>query len=124
MKISLVLVLFALLGVFVTAAPAADVTGKWVAQVPGRQGNTQEVTFNLKADGDKLTGTVVTPRGEAPIAEGKVDGDKISFSQTMERGGNTMKMLYKGTVSGSEIKFTRETEGGQGQPREFTAKKQ
>jgi hypothetical protein len=124
MKISLVLAMFALLGVFVTAAPAADVTGKWVAQVPGRQGNTQEVTFNLKADGDKLTGTVVTPRGENPIAEGKVEGDKISFSQTMERGGNTMKMLYKGTVSGSEIKFVREVEGGQGQPREFTAKKQ
>src|SRR5689334_13596817 len=124
MKISLVIVLFALLGVFVTAAPAADVTGKWVAQVPGRQGNTTETTFNLKADGDKLTGSVVTPRGEMPIADGKIDGDNISFSQTLERGGNTMKILYKGVVSGSEIKFTREVEGGQGQPREFTAKKQ
>jgi len=41
----------------------------------------------------------------------------VSFVVESQRG----KQTYTGTVSGSEIKFKRE--GGQGQPREFTAKK-
>jgi len=105
------------------SAWAADVSGKWVAQVPGRNGQTREVTFNLKADGGTLTGTVTTMRGEAPISDGKIDGDNISFSQTLEFNGNSVKLMYKGTISGDEIKFTREREGGRGQGAEFTAKR-
>lgn len=101
----------------------ADVTGKWTAQVPGRNGQTREATFNLKVDGNSVTGTVSGPRGDNPISEGKIDGDQISFSQTMEFNGNTMKIMYKGTVSGDEIKFTRMREGGEGQGQEFTAKR-
>jgi hypothetical protein len=104
----------------VTSALAANVDGKWTAQVPGRQGNTQEMTFNFKADGDKLTGSVSTPRGEMQIQDGKVDGDNISFSQTFERGGNSMKIMYKGKVSGDTIEFTR----GMGEREaKFTAKR-
>jgi|SRR5579862_3656178 hypothetical protein len=102
---------------------AADITGKWTAQVPGRNGQTREATFNLKADGGTVTGTVSSPRGDNPISEGKIDGDQISFSQTMEFNGNTVKLVYKGTVSGDEIKFTRMREGGEGQGQEFTAKR-
>jgi hypothetical protein len=104
-------------------AIAADVNGKWVAQMPGRNGQTRDVTFNFKADGSTLTGTVTTPRGESEISDGKIDGDTISFSQNLEFGGNQMKLLYKGTVSGDEIKFTRSREGGEGRTQEFTAKR-
>jgi len=114
-------ILFLLLAAL--AAFAADVSGKWVAQVPGRNGQTREVTFNLKADGGTLTGTVSGRRGDMPIADGKIDGDNISFTQTMEFNGNSMKFIYKGKISGDEIKFTREREGGEGQPAEFTAKR-
>lgn len=100
---------------------AADVTGKWTAQVPGREGQTRETTFEFKASGAALTGTM-SGRGEpAPIADGKVDGDKISFTVTREFGGNTMKWTFTGTISGDEIKMKRE--GGQGEPREFVAKR-
>ena len=103
------------------AAFAADVSGKWVAQVPGRNGQTRETTFNLKADGGSLTGTVSGRNGDNPIADGKIDGDNISFTQTLEFNGNTVKLIYKGKISGDEIKFTREREGGE--PAEFTAKR-
>ena len=83
---------------------AADVTGKWMAKVPGQNGDT-------------VTGTVTSPRGDRPISEGKVTGDTVSFVVESQRG----KQTYTGAVSGSEIKFKRE--GEQGQPREFTAKK-
>ena len=112
-----------LLGLLTLTALAADISGKWTAQVPGRGGQTREQTFTFKVDGNALTGTVSGRMGDVPIADGKIDGDTISFTQTMEFNGNTMKLIYKGTVSGDEIKFTRTRDGGEGQPQEFTAKR-
>ena len=103
------------------AVLAADVTGKWTAQVPSRQGGTREQTFNFKADGDKLTGSISGRQGDIAIKNGKISGDNVSFAVTMEYGGNSVEQKYTGTVSGDEIKFKRE--GGQGPAREFTAKR-
>jgi hypothetical protein len=104
---------------------SGDVSGKWTAQVPGRDGQPQETTFTFTVEGDKLTGAVSGRQGDTPIADGKISGDEISFTVTRERQGATIKQLYKGKVSGEEIKFTRSVEGGQGNrpPVEFTAKK-
>jgi hypothetical protein len=112
-----------LLGLLSLTALAADVSGKWTAQVPGRGGQTREATFTFKADGNTLTGTVSGRMGDMPIADGKIDGDTISFTQTLEFNGNTVKFLYKGAVSGDSIKFTRERDGGEGQAQAFTAKR-
>ncbi len=118
-----VITLLVLSLVLAATAWAADVTGKWVAQVPARNGQTREAVFNLKAAGGQLTGTVSSPRGERQISEGKIDGDAISFTVVVEFNGNSMKFFYKGKVAGDEIKFTREREGGPEGPREFTAKR-
>src|SRR5512132_286967 len=104
------------------AALAADVNGKWVAQMPGRGGETREATLNLKADSNTLTGSITGRRGEVQISDGKVDGDNISFVQVMEFNGNQVKLLFTGKVSGDEIKFTRQREGGD-RKQEFTAKR-
>jgi hypothetical protein len=122
-----------LLGLLTLTAMAADFSGKWVAQMPGRDGQTHESTFTFKADGETLTGTISGARGETEISDGKINGDQISFSQTMEFNGNQMKILYKGTISGDQINFTRMREGGQGGgggqgrkgggPMQFTAKR-
>jgi hypothetical protein len=77
-------------------ALASDVTGKWVAQQPGRDGAARD---------------------------GKIKGDNISFSIKREFNGNTMVMHYKGKVSGDEIKFSMTREGGDQPAREFTAKR-
>jgi hypothetical protein len=111
------------MGVFALLAVAADPTGTWKAQVPGRGGQARETTFTLKAQGGALTGTVATQRGQQEITEGKVSGDDISFVVVSNFGGNQAKMLYKGKVSADEIKFTVQREGGEGQAREFVAKK-
>jgi hypothetical protein len=124
MKTRFAFISLALTLIVATVAWANGVDGKWTAQVPGRQGNTQETTFNFKAEGDKLTGTISGRQGDTPIADGKISGDEISFTVTRERQGATIKQLFKGKVAGDEIKFTRATEGGQGnQPVEFTAKR-
>ena len=117
------IVVFAILLALTAGALAADVSGKWVAQVPGRSGNTREVTFTFKADGDKLTGSMAGRQGqEIAISDGKISGDTLSFSISMERGGDTIKQNYTGKISGDSIQMKRES--AQGQPREFTAKRQ
>lgn len=109
-----------------TAAYAADVNGKWVAETQGRNGPTQ-TTFNFKVDGANLTGTVTLPgmMGGPPtdiaITEGKVEGDNISFVIVRKVGQNQefeMKTTYKGAASGDEIKFTveRQMPAGMGGP--------
>ena len=116
--------LFLLSSLLAVAAFAADVSGKWSAEMPARGGgNPMTVTFDLKADGKTLTGNVSTPQGQTPITDGKVDGETITFSVTREMQGNQVKINYTGKESGDEIKFTQVREGGQGQPREFTAKR-
>ena len=99
------------------AALAADVTGKWTAQVPGRQGQTRETTFTFKQDGETLTGTVSGQQGDQPIKDGKVSGDTIAFVRESQRG----KQTFTGTIAGDEIKFKRAAE--RGEPQEFVAKR-
>jgi len=113
----LALVTFALTAITLFAA---DVTGKWTATVQGRNGNSREVTYNLKADGNKLTGTTSTPQGEREIENGKVDGDTVSWSQTMNFGGESRTLNYTGKMAGDEIKVTMS--GGQAS-REFVMKR-
>jgi len=123
MKFRLVLVGACVVLAAVAVAWAADISGKWTAEVPGRQGQTRTTTFNFKAEGAKLTGTVSGMQGDNPISDGKIDGNNISFTVVASFNGNEVKLLYKGTVSGDEIKFSRTREGGTQPPQEFTAKR-
>jgi len=113
------------------AAFAADVSGKWTYEQPGRGGGPgRPVTITLKQDGSKLTGSVPgMGRGGADvppsdIQNGKVDGDKVSFEVVREFNGNKMTSKYEGTVSGDEmkLKITRDTQNGP-QTSEATAKR-
>ncbi len=113
------LALLALLS-FSLIASAADVTGKWTAEIPGGRG-PQATTFTFKVDGTTLTGSVGGGRGDNPISEGKVDGDNISFVQALSFNGNDIKITYKGVVKGDTIEFSRDA--GRGAPVTFTAKK-
>lgn len=118
-KLGLATLLFALGTV---SALAADFNGKWTAEVQGRNG-TQTVTFDFHVDGSTLTGKVTTPRGDTDISNGKVDGDNISFDQTLNFNGNSFTLNYKGVADGDTIKFTRTFGGGDRPPQEFVAKR-
>jgi hypothetical protein len=66
-----------------TSAFASDVTGKWVGNVETPNGPL-ELTYELKADGPTLTGTVASSMGSLPITDGKVAGDTITYKVTLE----------------------------------------
>ena len=97
---------------------AADVTGKWTAEMPGRDGNTMTTTMNLKADGSALTGTVSGRRGDTDISAGKVDGNNVTFDLVRDTPNGKFTTHYVGTLDGDTIHFTIKTEGGPNGPME------
>ncbi|MDR3698492.1 MAG: hypothetical protein P4L56_02580 [Candidatus Sulfopaludibacter sp.] len=111
--------------VFAIAAFAADISGNWKGTAEGPQG-ALERSFVFKVDGTKLTGETTSEMlGKSTIADGKVDGDNISFSITASMGGNELKLNYKGKATGNEIQLTSEMSGGPGgQPITWHLKKQ
>ena len=106
------------------ALAQGSVDGKWAGEVPGGRG-PQQVTLTLKADGGKLTGSTAGGRGgEIPIEEGTIADGMLKFkTKQMGRGGE-VTLNWSGTLKGDEIAFTRMAEAGQGQPQEFTLKRQ
>ena len=107
----------------ISVAWAADLNGKWVAQVPGRNGQMRETTFNFKVEGKTLTGTVSGMQGDNPISDGTVNGDDVSFTVVANFNGNEVKLLYKGKAAGDELKLTRTRQGGDQPGQDFVAKR-
>ena len=96
----LILTAILLLGIS-GATLAADVDGKWTAEVEGRRGTVTQ-TLVLKASGNNLTGSFEGGRGGAvDISDGAIDGNKVSFKVIREFNGNQFTQQYKGTLSDS-----------------------
>src|SRR5450755_1247245 len=114
------------------ALMAADVSGKWTFEQPGRSGNPgRPVTITLKADGARLTGSIPgtgrggdTPPPPIEISDGKIEGNSLSFTVKREMAGNAMVIRYEGTVKGDEMKLKISRPGQNGTPvtTEVTAK--
>jgi hypothetical protein len=100
-----VLMLIGLSGVY-----AADITGTWTAEFDSQVG-VQKYTFEFKVEGSTITGTAISNIGgteaKTPLQEGKIDGDQVSFVENLNYQGMPLRIVYKGTVSGDEIKFAR-----------------
>lgn len=111
MKILYSSILVLVLGML-SVISAADATGKWVAEMQGRNGNTMKVTYMFKVDGTTLTGTVSGRNGDTAIQNGKVDGDNISFEVTREMNGNSFTMKYTGKVSDDKLALSWSTPNG------------
>lgn len=106
-KSILIAALFAMLmGMATVALAQGKIDGNWEMSMQGRQGNTTTSTLMLKTDGNKLTGSIKGQRGEAPISDGTVDGNKISFTVTRQTPNGEFKQTFNGTVDGDNIKGT------------------
>ena len=66
----------------VCLAAAANITGKWSTLLKTDDGSEILLTYNFKADGDKLTGTISATMGDFPLTNGKIKGDSIFFTVT------------------------------------------
>jgi hypothetical protein len=111
----------------------AAIDGVWMAEMKVRGGKKTggqerivQVRLNLKSDGEKATGTVISGAKKrsstAQIVDGKVDGNRFTFTtlQTTKKG--EQRLVWSGTVEGDTLQGTRSRSGGKrGQP--FTAKR-
>jgi hypothetical protein len=101
------------------SAFAADIDGKWSGTISTPNGDFPQ-NFTFKADGAVLSGSLEFMPGMAvPISEGKVDGNNISFTVTLDFG-MPFKLTYTGVVSGNELKVKGDAAG---MPFEFVLKK-
>jgi hypothetical protein len=115
-------VLVLALGLLLLAAPAFahDADGKWEGTIDTPMG-TIPVGFTFKTDGTALTGTSLGPDGAGiPIKNGKVDGQKISFTVDLDFGGMAITLNYVGTVTPDKIAFNGDFAG---MPFEFSVVK-
>jgi hypothetical protein len=97
--------LVCLLALFALTVSAADIAGTWKGTVDTPNGSVER-TFNFKVDGNKLTGdTTSNMFGKSVIEDGKIDGDNISFSLSVNVQGQAGKVEYKGEVKGDQIHF-------------------
>ena len=104
-----------------TLLSAADPTGTWTGDQPGPNGNSYNITFKLKADGGKLTGTMGGEQFEQPIQNGEIHGDDISFTVHLDFGDG-IDLKYTGKVATDKIDFKVQRSGDDSaQP--FVAKK-
>ena len=102
------------------SAFAADVDGKWTGSVSTPNGDFP-VSFNFKADGTMLNGSMAGPDGgDIAIKDGMIDGTNISFWLSLDMGGNALKLTYKGVVAADQIKISGDAGG---MPFELVVKK-
>jgi hypothetical protein len=98
--------------IFAGVAVAADISGNWSGTMQMGD-NPISITYAFKQDGEKVTGTVTTPHGDAiPLSDGKIAGDKISFYVQVDMGGTPAKFSSEGVIKGDEITLTTKSESG------------
>jgi hypothetical protein len=78
-----------------------SVDGDWNITVNSPMG-PQTSKLTLKADGATLTGSAQAQGGSSDIANGKVDGDSVSWSNTITTPF-PMTLEFSGTVAGDTL---------------------
>jgi hypothetical protein len=78
-----------------------SVDGNWNMTMSTPMGE-RKATLSLKSNGAALTGTQAGEQGSAEIADGKVDGNKVSWKVSIQ---NPMPLTleFTGTVDGNNM---------------------
>ncbi len=101
------------------AAFAADISGAWTMNIDSPQG-ALEAVLTIKQDGDKITGTISSQMGEAPVT-GTLKEDTVTFTMSMDAGGGPVTLVYTAKIADNKMDGSLDF-GGQGEIK-FTATK-
>lgn len=109
-----------------SALSAADLTGVWSGQLPGRNNTFTDISFKLIQSGTAISGKLYGDYNSYQIVEGKIEADHIEFVVvTREQRGNEIndtRFKFSGTVKeeSGEMELTRERQSvakvGSGEP--------
>jgi hypothetical protein len=95
------------------ASSAADLSGVWTGQLPGRNNTFTDITFKLVQNGTAISGKLYGDYSSSPIVEGRAEADRVEFIvATREQRGNEIndtRFKFTGTVRETgEMELTRE----------------
>jgi hypothetical protein len=92
-------------------ARAADLAGHWTADFDSPIG-PQKYTYDFTVAGDKITGKATYDhsmgKGENELSAIKLNGEDISFAETLKLNGSEVPVTYTGKITGDEMKLTRQ----------------
>jgi hypothetical protein len=93
-------------------AQTVNVSGEWEMTIQTPRGE-MSLTTKFAQDGEKITVTMLGPRGGEATGEGTVQGNSIQWSVTRTGPeGNSFTVNYKGTVDGTSMSGTAENPRG------------
>ena len=84
------------------AAAQSGVAGAWKLTFQTDQGPIDS-DMTLKQDGQKVTGTLTSPQGEAPI-EGTYTDGKLLLGLTVDAGGQSLTITFSGALEKDTLK--------------------
>src|SRR5215510_16507813 len=114
----LLLILFAMM-FSIPVLGQGGAAGTWDVTLNSPQG-TFNLQFNLKQDGEKVSGTLKGQRGELPV-EGTIKGKEVTLKWTTKYQDNDLPITLTGTLDGSTMKGSADYGGfAQG---DFSAKR-
>ena len=98
-----------LLGTLVVTTPSfaadpAKVAGDWTLTIESPNG-TATPSASFKQDGENLTGTYKGRFGESPL-KGTIKGSDIKFTVSITTPNGDIQLEYSGTVDGDNMKGT------------------
>jgi enterochelin esterase-like enzyme len=91
-------------------ALAQEIDGKWRAEFDTQRGR-QKYTFVFKREDQTLTAKANVEldgqKREVDLKEAKIDGDTVTFVETIMAQDRELRITYTGKISADGIKFTR-----------------
>ena len=91
-----------------TAGSAAD--GTWSGEI-GTDAAKQTITFVMKTDDVRLSGSIIAGGAELSIQDGTFIGSTLSFSSVQRSGGNERHIRCLGTLTSDAIAFSCTADG-------------
>ena len=87
------------------AGPAVDPSGTWSLVVQTPQGEIS-AQLTLAKEGEQITGTLVTHMGNVAIKTGRVNGNQLRLTATVDMGGESVESIITGTIEGDSMRGT------------------
>lgn len=83
--------------------PAVDPSGAWSLVVQSPQGDIS-AQLTLTKDGEQITGTLASPMGSIAVKSGRVTGNQIRLTATIDMGGQSVEAIISGTIEGDSMR--------------------
>lgn len=103
-SITIITAAFVFAAVLTVGAQSKNVSGNWKLTLETPNGASNPMLM-LKQEGEELTGTYKGRFGESPL-RGTVKGSEIKFTVKVSAQGQDIELLYAGTVEGDTMKGT------------------